>query len=877
MRSRRMMVALLLAALLLIALLVAPPTSYEYQPVLVANPVEHVDTLIGTGTGGDIVGEINNFPGPSVPFGMVQYSPDTVGTYAGYDHAVKDVTGFSMTHASVGCPAFGDISMLPTTTAIGDAPWAATERIAHDRTEVGVPGYYRVRFPKTGVTAELTATTRTGVGRFQYPRNDKPALLYVRSGGSLAGNAAASIQIGADRTTITGWAASGGFCGKNNTYTVHFMMKFSQPFTDYGTWDGYSVYPGARNAYSSYSGFSGGYVAFPAGAVLEVRTALSYVGVDGARANLEAEGNAGFAELRAAASDQWNTVLSRIRVAGRDGRDLKTFYTALYHALLHPNTFNDADGRYLGFDNTVHTVAAGRTQYANFSDWDTYRGVAALHGLLVPRQASDMAQSLVNDAEHSGAFPRWALANAATAQMTGDSVVPLIVNLYAFGAKDFDTAGALRFMINAATTGGVGRNGYVERPGIKSYLQRGYLAQTGRFGDDHAIPGASITLEWSVDDFAIGRFAAALGRADIAEKFQDRSQYWQNLFNPSTRYISPRDAAGFFPEGPGFVEPSPLCFGQVGYDEGNAEQYLWWVPHNIGGLVTALGGAQAVADRLDRFTEKLNAGPNQPYLWAGNEVGLGVPWLYNYIGQPWKTQRLVDRIRSKLYGPSPDGVPGNDDLGAMSSWYVWAALGLYPIIPGTSVLALNTPLFDRAEITLASGESIRITAPGASGRNRLKYIDTLSVDGRASQQTALDPRVVATGAELAFTLAGKPNPAWGSAPDTAPPSFAAGSQAVTVNVSPGTVAIAPGSTGTVTLDAQRMLDDAGSSYTVTATPSPDGISVAPLSGQFAADGSASRAVAITVAPSTPPGQHPLVLTTTVGPSTRTFTLLVTVG
>ncbi|MGH3961629.1 GH92 family glycosyl hydrolase [Mycobacterium sp.] len=875
-KRRSAIAALLAVALLVIGLIAAAPTSHEYKPVLVTDPVEHVDTLIGTGTGGATVGEINNFPGASVPFGMVQYSPDTVDTYAGYDHDIKSATGFSMTHASVGCAAFGDISMLPTTTSIGVAPWNAWEEIAHDRTEVGVPGYYTVRFPKTAVTAELTATTRTGVGRFHYPHNDRPAMFHVRSGASLGGNSAATIQLGAGNTTITGSATSGGFCGKNNTYTVYFAMQFSRPFTDYGVWDGYSVYPGVRSAYSSYSGSSGGYVGFPAGSVLEVRTALSYVSVDGAIANLAAEGNASFDDVRAAASREWNAALSRIAVAGSDARDLTTFYTALYHALLHPNTFNDADGRYVGFDRVIHTVAEGRTQYANFSDWDTYRGAAALHALLFPRRASDMAQSLVNDAEQSGSFPRWALANAATAEMTGDSVVPLIANLYAFGANDFDLRMALRYMVNAATTGGVGRGGYVERPGIATYLQRGYAPQTQAACADGSIPGASITLEWSVDEFAISRFADALGQPATAAEFQDRAQYWQNLFNPTTGYVSPRSAVGFFPDGPGFVEPAPGCFGQEGFDEGNAAQYVWYVPQNIAGLVTALGGRLAVADRLDRFTKQLNAGPGEPYLWIGNEPGFGVPWLYNYVGQPWKTQKLVDRVRSTLFGPTPDGAPGNDDLGAMSSWYVWAALGLYPSTPGTSILTVNTPLFDRVQIALPADKFIRISAPGASGANRLKYVDGLRVDGRRTEQTSLPESFVRTGGELVFSLSAPPNEVWGVAESSAPPSFGTGSLAVTVNVSPGVVAIKPGATGTVTVDAQRMLDGPGD-YTIAATSYVDGISATPVSGQFADDGSASQSVAITVAQSVSRGYYPLVLTTTVGERARTFMLLVAVG
>ncbi|MCV7101191.1 GH92 family glycosyl hydrolase [Mycobacterium palustre] len=875
MRSRRVPVAVVaivaLVALVAAFVAAAPPVAYDGEPQLVTHPVDYVDTLVGTGTGGETVGEINNFPGAAVPFGMVQYSPDTLGDYAGYNYDNPRSTGFSMTHASVGCPAFGDVSMLPTTTPMGSQPWNAWERIAHDDTEQGMPGYYTVRFPDTGVTAELTASTRTGVGRFRYPHNGRPALFHVRSGASLAGNSRATIQIGEDNTTITGWATSGGFCDKNNAYTVYFAMRFNQPFTSYGSWDGAFVYPGARGAASPYSG---GYVAFPAGSQLEVRTAISYVGIEGALANLAAEGGPSFDDVRAAAVSQWNAALSRIAVAGRNAGHLKTFYTALYRSLLHPNTFDDADGRYIGFDWSIHTVDQGRTQYANFSDWDTYRGLAALQGLLFPKQASDMAQSLVNDARQSGSLPRWALANSATGEMTGDNVVPLIVSLDAFGAKDFDRQAALRYMVSAATRGGAGLNGYVERPGIATYLALGYAPHTLEFGTDVGIADASITLEWSVDDFAISRFAASLGDTATATEFGSRAQYWQNLFNPSTRYISPRGALGRFRPGPGFVQ-SPLGFGQDGYDEGNAEQYVWWVPHNVAGLVTALGGRTAVAERLDRFTKELNAGPKEPYLWAGNEPCFAVPWLYNYVGQPWKAQLTVERVRG-LFGPVPDGEPGNDDLGALSSWYVWAALGLYPSTPGTSILTVSTPLFDRAEIALPQGKSLRIAAPGASGPHRLAYIGGLSIDGRPTDHTWLPESTVATGAELTFSLAAYPDKAWGTAESSAPPSFGAGGSAVTVNVTDPVVTIAPGHTGTVRLDAQRMVDGAGG-YTVTGTCSDTGIAVTPTSGRFGADGSATAEVPITVAPSVPEEYYLAYLTTSVGESVRRSTVLVVVA
>src|SRR5271170_4109149 len=874
MRSRRGVVAIIAATLLISAMLVsATPTSYE-PPPLVANPVEHVDTLIGTGSGGKSVGEINQFPGPTVPFGMVQYSPDTAGNYAGYDHGNSRATGFSMTHASVGCAAFGDISMLPTTGQVGSEPWGATEEITHDDTEVGVPGYYTVRFPTTRVVAELTATTHTGVGRFTYPDNGQPALFYVNSGASLGGTSAANIQIEDDNTTITGQATSGGFCGKDNVYTVYFAMKFSKPFTSFGTWDGFSVFANGRSAYSSYQGSTGGYVEFPAGSDLEVRTALSYVDVDGARKNLD-EAASGFDDIRAAASKDWNTALSRIRIAGYTEDDVVTFYSALYHSLLDPSTFNDVDGRYIGFDGEIHTIAPGHTQYANYSDWDTYRGVAALQGMVFPGEASDMAQSLVNDAEQSGSFPRWALANTATAEMTGDSVVALIANFYAFGAKDFDVKRALHFMLDAATEGGVGRRGYVERPQIETYLRRGYLPlpSTSCHG---AFPAASISLEWSVDDFAISQFAAALDDSKTSGEFQDRAQYWQNLFNPTTHSIQPRNALGFFPAGPAVVPPTDGCFSQAGFDEGNAEQYVWYVPQNIAGLVTALGGRKAVADRLDKFTEQLNVGPADPYQWAGNEPTFLVPWLYNYIGQPWKTQQMVDLVRGTLFGPTPDGEPGNDDLGAMSAWYVWAAMGLYPSVPGTSTLTVNTPLFDRVEIALPADKFIRITAPGASGHHRLRYINGLHIDGRSTNKTYLPESVLAGGGELAFSLSAKPNKTWGTAVSSAPPSLGAGGLALTVNVSPAVVAMDAGTATDVTVNVQRMVDGLGD-YEISGKSYEAGVSAASVSGKFGDDGSGTSTVTIKVAKSVEDGYYPLVLTTKAGKGERTFMLLVAAG
>ena len=403
-----------------------------------------------------------------------------------------------------------------------------------------------------------------------------------------------------------------------------------------------------------------------------------------------------------------------------------------------------------------------------------------------------MAQSLVNDAEQSGSFPRWALANSATGEMTGDSVVPLIANLYTFGAKDFDVKTALHFMLKAATEGGVGRDGYVERPEIATYLKRGYLPLTDEFGASHGTAGASITLEWSVDDFTISRFADALGDTAIAAEFQYRAQYWQNLFNPTTRSISPRNALGSFLDGPG-CRRAQLAFSQVGFDEGNAEQYVWYVPQNIAGLVTALGGRQAVADRLDRFTTQLNVGPEEPYLWAGNEPNFGVPWLYNYIGQPWKTQQLVDRVRSTTVRPHARRRAGQRRPGCDVE--LVCVGGPRPVSEHPGNLdphGEHTALRSRRDRP-SRRQIHRIAAPGASN-HRCSTSTACSIDGRSTDKTYLPESIIRTGGELTFSLSANPNKVWGTAESSAPPSFGAGSLARDVNVSPAVVAMDAGTT-----------------------------------------------------------------------------------
>ncbi len=874
MRRPRMLRGTFAAALAAVATLVAAGTasanvttlsnnqttlSSTSASTLVSDPASYVDPLIGTGRGGSTVGEINDFPGPSTPFGMMQFSPDTSGSYAGYQYHDDQIRGFSLDHASVGCRAFGDVPILPITGSVGSAPWNLTEHFTHTG-ETAEPGYYAVNLDASGVRAELTASTRTGLAAFTFPAGSAAAQLLVKAGGSLNGDKSADVQVVGDRE-VTGSATTGDFCGKGNEYTVYYAITFDQPFTAHGTWDGKTVTAGGDSA--SAAG-AGAYLTFGDGGSRTVRAkvSMSYVSVAGAEANMAAEVPGWDLDaLHQQTRDAWSQMLGKVRVAGKDTDELKTFYTALYHSLMHPNTFNDADGRYIGFDGKVRTLAKGHAQYTNFSDWDTYRSLAPLQAMLFPQQASDMAQSLVNDAEQGGWWPRWPLANAYTGQMTGDNSVPLIANLYAYGARDFDLKTALKYLVKGATTVDSTPGAYQERPGVQEYVARGYAPNDDAAKGDHGHVGASETLEWAIDDFSIAQLAKAAGQNTVAKTFTRRGQNWQNILDPASGYLEPRGEDGRFPDETGFQTPSDGQFGQEGYDEGNAAQYNWLVPQDMAGLIASMGGQSAAADRLDTFFSQLNVGPNAPYMWAGNEIDFGVPWVYNQVGQPWKTQKTVREIATTLFSPTPDGEPGNDDLGAQSSWYVWAALGLYPATPGTADLTVHSPMFQRVVLDLpGKAKDLDIRAPQAA--DDAPYVRNLTLDGHSWERTYLPSSVVFSGGRLDFTLSTTPDTHWAASSGDASPSYRTGERDFLATATPNqSVVAAGGSAADLTVHVQRLAGHQGS-LSVSASP-PKGLSVTPAATSVALDrktGTGTVKLAVTAAAGTADGYYEVPLT-----------------
>jgi predicted alpha-1,2-mannosidase len=808
--------------------------------IAVADPVTLVDPFVGT-SGTQQGGPIDDFPGADVPFGMVQWSPDTPSQNAGggYEYGDRAITGFSLTHLSgPGCNVFGDFAMLPIVDAVND-PTHAQDAFTHANEEAK-PGWYSVKLDN-GVTVNLTVSQRTGLGSFAFPAGARSTLL-IDVASDQAGVLNAHVRISGD-DEISGSATTGQFCGMADRYTVYFVARFNRPFVSYGAWNGAQFFSGRR---AEDGPNVGAWVTFDATSnpVVEVKTAISYVGTSGALANLAAENRSwDFDAMHARAAQLWHDALGRIAVSGGSPREQTTFYTALYHTLLHPNVFSDADGRYRGYDGKIHRVKSGHAEYANFSDWDIYRTEMPLLALIEPDRASDMAQSLVDAAQQGGLLPRWALVNGPTSVMGGDSPDAVIAGAYAFGARNFDLRGALTAMIRGASDLHAPREDgwYVERPELAEYLRRGYIVNTHTTSVAPVPNGASETQEYSFDDFSIARIALALHDQNDYRTFMQRASNWENLFDTATGLIAPRDGDG------AFMQTPITAAGESGFQEGNAAQYTWIVPHDLRDLITGMGGAAIARARLDAFFTQLNAGQNEPYAWLGNEPSIGSPWVYLSDGAPYRAQSIVRRALLELYDDSPVGLPGNDDLGTMSAWYVWCALGLYPQNPAVRYLDVGSPLFTHAVVTVPNGPTITIDAPNAA--DDAPYVQSLQIDGLPTQKPWLALPMNGT-VRLSFDLAATPNESWGAAAEDAPPSYAISaphfpaSSAVTLAAPAAIVPLVTGSPATL---AVTVANTGGSSAQVAwHVTLPSGIEANASSGETDVAAGATATIALTL-------------------------------
>ncbi|SHN29719.1 lectin [Actinacidiphila paucisporea] len=749
-----------LASCLLLLGLAAPTTAaHAATPAGVTDPASLVNPLLGTSNGG------NTFPGADTPFGMVSWSPDTSSRPPGGNYAYSDnvVTGFSLNHISgPGCGAMGDIPVLPT---IGTVDGGATQTFSHSN-ESASAGAYAVTLGN-GVQTELTATARSGMARFTFPASTQANLLF-----KLNADKATNLHFNrVSSTEVSGSVDAGLFCASAPSYTAYFDMVFDQPMTGNGTFNG-----GDSVTFNTTNNRT-----------VQAKVGLSYVSIAGATANRAAEnGGWDFNGTRTAAHNAWNAVLNKVAISGGTSDQQKVFYTSLYHSLLHPNLLSDSDGRYWGFDHQVHTVSGNqKAQYGTYSGWDIYRTQAQLEALVAPQQASDSAQSLVNDYTQAGFFPKWSLNSAETQVMNGDPGPAVVADYYAFGARNFDTATAKAAMVKEGTTSNP------IRMGLDLQTKYGYLPSDGAYPKDFYGSAATL-LEYSAQDFATSAFAGALGDTTTQSQFANRAQDWKNEFNPSSGFIQPKQANGSWKSG-----FNPTSSDQ--FVEGTSWQYTGAVPHNIRGLADAMGGNAKYAAYLDSVLSDLH-GSGGAHADLGNEPSVELPWEYDYVGQPWKTQKIVRQVQDQLWPNNPAnwGV-GNDDLGTMSAWYVFSAMGFYPETPGTADLALGSPLFTSVDVTLGSGGHILVNAPAAA--DNAPYVQSATLNGANWNNAYLPPSFASSGGTLNLTLGTSANTNWATAASSAPPSY---------NGNGGAKPPGPpvGSTGPVTSDnAGKCIDD----------------------------------------------------------------------
>ncbi len=741
---------------------------------------EAVDPFIGTG------GEGHTYPGATVPFGMIQLSPDTriqprtqgYGWAAGYRYDDSTIVGFSHTHFSgSGHSDLGDVLLMPISGAprlergdpdVPGSGYTSRFRHAEERAE---PGYYAVTLDDYGVRAELTTTARVGVHRYRFPKG-KPAHVLVDLRTSMydyPGKISWSrLRLQPDGT-VTGFRETRGWAPGRQLY---FAMRFSRPLRGHALHNTeqdipYKGFPPpgekdptvraqieGRQLVGTFDFGDGG------SEPLVVKVAISPVSEAGAIANLDAEVPGwDFDGVRAAARTQWEQALAAVDVQA-PAAQRTSFYTALYHTLLGPTLFMDSDGRYRGPDNAVHQ-ADGWTNYSTFSLWDTYR---ALHPLLTlvqpPQHTSDIVNSLLAARRESpyGILPVWAFHGLETWCMIGYHAVPVIADAYMKGIGGFDADEALAAMTASAN--------YGPYDGIAQYRELGWVPI------DEEGEAASKTLEYAFDDWTIARMAQKMGKADVAAEFGKRAGNWKHAFDPATGFMRARNRDGSFREP---FDPDASGYG-TDYTEGNAWQYSWYVPQDVAGLAAAHGGADTLLERLDAvFDAKVDPKVFEHmeditgligWYAHGNEPSHHVAYLYAYAGQPWRSQARLAQIMDSQYAPRPDGLAGNDDLGQMSAWYVFTALGFYPVTPGSNEYIIGRPFLPQATLNLPNGKRFTVIAEGVDAGHG--YIGSATLNGQPLQRAFLRHEEIMAGGELRFVMQAEPNTEWGTHPQQQP-------------------------------------------------------------------------------------------------------------
>ena len=710
---------------------------------------KYVNPFIGTGAiDGGLSG--NNYPGATSPFGMIQLSPDTSeapnwGDASGYDYNRNTIFGFSHTRLSgTGASDLIDITLMPTSSG------RTSSAFTHDE-EKARPGYYQVMLKDENINAELTTTQRNGIHRYQYPAGKDAEIILDMDHSADKGSWGrriinSQIRILNDHAVegyriITGWA---------KLRKIYFYMEFSSPILTSTLRDGGRVHENTAviNGTNLHGYFRFGQLN---GKPLTCKVALSSVSMENARQNMEQEApHWDFDRYVAAADADWEKQLGKIEVKGTEVQK-EIFYTALYHTMIQPNTMSDVNGEYMAAHYTTRKVANNETHYTTFSLWDTFRASHPLYTLLEPERVTDFVKSMIRQYEYYGYLPIWQLWGQDNYCMIGNHSIPVITDAILKGIPGIDMEKAYEAVYNSSVT---------SHPNSPFEVWEKY----GFMPENIQTQSVSITLEQAFDDWCVAQLAAKLNKDADYQRFHKRSEYYRNLFHPKTKFFQSKNDKGEW------IEPfDPYQYGGNGghpFTEGNAWQYFWYVPHNIQALMELTGGTKAFEQKLDTFftstykSEQMNhnaSGFVGQYA-HGNEPSHHVAYLYNFAGQPWKTQKYVSHILNTLYNNTSSGYAGNDDCGQMSAWYVFSAMGFYPVNPADGRYIIGSPLLDECTLKLAGNKEFRIRTIRKSPEDI--YIQSVTLNGKKHKDFFITHQDIMNGGTMVFKMGKKPS-GWG--------------------------------------------------------------------------------------------------------------------
>ena len=710
---------------------------------------KYVNPFIGTGTiDGGLSG--NNYPGATSPFGMIQLSPDTSeapnwGDASGYDYNRSTILGFSHTRLSgTGASDLIDVTLMPTSSG------RTSSTFTHDE-EKASPGYYQVMLKDENINVELTTTQRNGIHRYQYPAGKDAEVILDMDHSADKGSWGrriinAQIRILNDHAVegyriITGWA---------KLRKIYFYMEFSSPILTSTLRDGGRVHENTAvvNGTNLHGCFRFGKLN---GKPLTCKVALSSVSMENARQNMEQEApHWDFDRYMAAADADWEKQLGKIEIKGTEVQK-EIFYTALYHTMIQPNIMSDVNGEYMAADYTARKVGDNETHYTTFSLWDTFRASHPLYTLLEPERVTDFVKSMIRQYEYYGYLPIWQLWGQDNYCMIGNHSIPVITDAILKGIPGIDVEKAYEAVYNSSVTS------HPNSP-FEAWEKYGFMPENIQ------TQSVSITLEQAFDDWCVAQLAEKLNKDADYERFHKRSEYYRNLFHPKTKFFQSKNDKGEW------IEPfDPYQYGGNGghpFTEGNAWQYFWYVPHNIQALMELTGGTKAFEQKLDTFftsnykSEQMNhnaSGFVGQYA-HGNEPSHHVAYLYNFAGQPWKTQKYVSHILNTLYNNTSSGYAGNDDCGQMSAWYVFSAMGFYPVNPADGRYIIGSPLLDECTLKLAGNKDFHIRTIRKSPEDI--YIQSVTLNGKKHKDFFITHQDIMNGGTMVFKMGKKPS-GWG--------------------------------------------------------------------------------------------------------------------